>query len=112
MNKASETASGDELVFFVQLHLKPQRVDEWKRAVVELIDRMSQEEAFVTCLLDQSTEDPNMFTLYERWREPSLEAFVKNQMKDYRKCYEEMLPNLLKVPRKAMVLRPVHGWHR
>jgi quinol monooxygenase YgiN len=112
MNKASETASGDELAFIVQLHLKPERVDEWKRAVVELIDRMSEEEAFVTCLLDQSTEDPNMFTLYERWREPSLEAFVKNQMKDYRKCYEEMLPDLLQVPRKAMVLRPIHEWHR
>jgi len=112
MNTESGTAAGDELAFFMQLHLKPERVDEWKRAVMKLIDRMSQEDAFVTCLLDQSTEDPNMFTLYERWREPSLEAFVQNQMKDYRKRYEEMLPDLLQVPRKAMLLRPVREWHR
>ena len=65
--------------FIVQLHLKPERVEDWKRAVIELIDRMSQEDAFVTCLLDQRTEDPNMFTLDERWREPSLEAFVRHQ---------------------------------
>jgi quinol monooxygenase YgiN len=81
-------------------------------AVMELIERMSQEDAFVTCLLDQSTADPNMFTLHERWREPSVGAFVRNQMKDYRKGYEEMLPDLLQVPRKAMALRPVHEWHR
>ena len=91
MNEGSEIPSDDALVFIVQLHLKPERVEDWKRAVNELIDRMSQEDAFVTCLLDQSTEDPGMFTLYERWREPSLEAFVRNQMKDYRKRYEEML---------------------
>jgi quinol monooxygenase YgiN len=112
MNEGSEIPSDDALVFIVQLHLKPERVEDWKRAVNELIDRMSQEDAFVTCLLDQRTEDPNMFTLDERWREPSLEAFVRNQMKDYRKRYEEMLPDLLHAPRKAMILRQVRAWHR
>jgi hypothetical protein len=48
----------------------------------------------------------------ERWREPSLEAFVRHQMKDYWKHYEEMLPDLLQAPRKAMTLRPVQAWHR
>ena len=66
MNEGREIPSDDELVFIVQLHLKPERVEDWKRAVNELIDRMSQEDAFVTCLLDQSTEDPGMFTLYEQ----------------------------------------------
>jgi quinol monooxygenase YgiN len=112
MNEGSEIPSDDALVFIVQLHLKPERVEDWKRAVNELIDRMSQEDAFVTCLLDQSTEDPGMFTLYQRWREPSLEAFVRNQMKDYRKRHEEMLPDLLQAPGKAMALRPVQAWHR
>ena len=64
MNEGNEIPSDYELVFIVQLHLKPERVEDWKRAVIELIDRMSQEDAFVTCLLDQSTGDPNMFTLY------------------------------------------------
>ena len=69
MSERSEIPSDDELVFIVQLHLKPERVEDWERAVTELIDRMSQEDAFVNCLLDQSTGDPSMFTLYERWRE-------------------------------------------
>lgn len=83
----------DDLVFFVQLDLKPERVEDWMNAVTALIDRMSQEETFVTCLMDQSREDPNKFTLYERWRQPSLQAFLENQMKEYRKVYEEMLPS-------------------
>jgi quinol monooxygenase YgiN len=102
----------DDLVFFVQLHLKPECVEDWKRAVTALIERMSQEDAFVTCLLDQSTEDPNVFTLYERWSETSLEGFIKNQMKEYRKVYEDMLPSLLQRPRRAMILSPVREWHR
>ena len=113
MNEGSEIPSDDALVFIVQLHLKPERVEDWKRAVNELIDRMSQEEASSSDLsIDRSTEDPGMFTLYERWRKPCLEAFVRNQMKDYRKRYEEMLPDLLQAPRKAMALRPVQAWHR
>ena len=103
---------GKDLVFFVQLHIKLERVEEWKRSVVALIDRMSQEDAFVKCLLDQSVEDPHLFTLYERWREPSPEAFLKNQMKEYRRAYEEMLPGLLQTPRTAMILSPVREWHR
>ena len=83
MNEGSEIPSDDALVFIVQLHLKPERVEDWKRAVNEPIDRMSQEE-----------------------------ALVRNQMKDYRKRYEEMLPDLLQAPRKAMALRPVQAWHR
>ncbi len=101
-----------DLVFFVQLHLNPERVEEWKRAVSDLIDRMSQEETFVMCLLDQSRDDPNLFTLYERWREPSPEAFLANQMKDYRKRYEVLLPDLLESPRVTMILTPLGAWHR
>lgn len=103
---------GRDLAFFVQLHIKPERVEEWKKAVAALIDRMSQEDTFVTCLLDQSVEDPHVFTLYERWREPSPEAFIANQMKDYRKAYEDVLPGLLQTPRTAIILSPIREWRR
>lgn len=102
--------ASEDLVFFVQLHLKPERVEEWKVAVRRLIDLMSLEDAFVTCRLDQSTEDPTLFTLYERWREASVEAFVEHQMKPYRTEYERLLPELLRRPRATMVLRPVQEW--
>jgi hypothetical protein len=98
--------------FIVQLHLKPERVEDWKRAVIELIDRMSQEDAFVTCLLDQRTEDPicSPWTRDGESRRWKRSSDIK--MKDYRRHYEEMLADLLQAPRKAMTLRPVQAWHR
>ena len=104
--------SSTDLIFFVQLNIKSERVDEWMRAVTELIDHMSREDTFVMCLMDQSAEDPTIFTLYERWNEPSLDAFVINQMKDYRKRYEELLPELLRRPRRTMILSPLRTWQR
>jgi quinol monooxygenase YgiN len=64
----------------------------------------------VSCLMDQSTEDPNKFTLYERWREPSMEAFLRNQMKEDRQVYAERLPSFPRSPRTTMVLRSVRAW--
>ena len=101
-----------DLVFFVQLHIKPERVDEWKNALTHLIDRMSEEPAFVTCFWDQSTDDPNLFTLYERWREASVDEFIRNQMKGYRKAYEDLLPGMLQTPRSTMILKPIQEWRR
>ena len=70
---------------------------------------MSQEEAFVGCSLQQDICEPTCYTLYERWREPSLEAFIKNQFegKDYRQAYEARLPDMLRTPRATTVLRHI-----
>lgn len=69
---------------------------------------------FVTCYMHQDTQDTNRFTLYERWREPSIEAFVQNQLeaKSYRKAYEEKLPDWLEVPRTVSVLSYIKEWHQ
>jgi len=105
--------SGD-LVFYVQLRVKPECVQEWKDAVMDVIDHMSMESTFVTCYMHQDTHDVNKFTLYERWRELSMEAFIQNQLKakSYRKAYEEKLPTLLEAPRTVSVLSYVREWHR
>lgn len=68
-----------DLVFWVRLELRPECVEEWKAAVIDVIEQMSREQAFVSCSIQQDAEDPNCFTLYERWREPSVETFLKNQ---------------------------------
>ncbi len=70
-------------MFYVQLEVKPDRIDEWRRAVDDVIERMSAEDAFVACYLHRDAHDACLFTLYERWREPSVEAFLANQMKPY-----------------------------
>jgi hypothetical protein len=45
--------SSSDLVFYVQLQVKPECVQEWKEAVIEVINHMSAELTFVTCYLHQ-----------------------------------------------------------
>lgn len=106
--------AGGELVFYVTLNLKPECVEEWKTAVVDVIDRMSKETAFVSCSMQQDAQDAACFTLYERWNEPTVEAFLQNQFegKSYRRDYESRLPGMLRTPRAAAVLRHVQQWRR
>lgn len=104
--------SNEDLVFYVKLHVKPERVDEWREAVTEIIEKMSREDSFVSCQLHRDAQDPNLFTLYERWREPSVEVFLQRQAKPYREAYEARLPELLQRPREPAVLVPLGEWRR
>jgi quinol monooxygenase YgiN len=103
-----------DLVFYVKLDLKPECVSEWKAAVTTVIELMSREAAFVSCSLQQDASDPLGYTLYERWREPSVEAFVRNQFEEkaYRQAYETNLPGWLRAPRTTSVLWHVQEWRR
>ncbi len=80
--------------------------------IIRRIERMAEEEAFVSCTLHQDVQDENRYTLYERWREPSVESFIANQVtaKSYRHVYEERLPAWLQTPRTASVVRYVQEW--
>lgn len=55
----------DDLAFYVQFQVKPECVQEWKNAVVNVINHMSKEDTFVTCYMHQDVQDANRFTLYE-----------------------------------------------
>lgn len=100
------------LIFYVKLYVRPNRVDEWRAAVNTVIEEMSKEEAFISCDLHQDANDENLFTLYERWAEPSVEAFLKNQMKPYRLAYEARLDSLLQRPREPQVLKLLGQWRK
>src|SRR5690606_25961516 len=95
-----------------KLYVRPDRVDEWRKAVTTVIEAMSKEDAFISCDLHQDASDEHLFTLYERWAEPSVEAFLKNQMKPYRVAYEAQLETLLQRPREPQVLKPLAQWRR
>src|SRR5215213_8476883 len=103
--ESSDMANGD-LVFYVQCHVKPECIQEWKHAVNEVIECLSRKDAFVSYYLHQDTQDKNLFTFYERWSKPTVDAFVKNQMKSYRKAYDARLPTLLQRSREASLLKP------
>lgn len=102
----------DELVFYVKLSVKPDRVEAWLEALHAIVGEMSKEEAFIACHLHRDAQDPCLFTLYERWAEPDVESFVRNQMKPYRLAYDAKLEDLLQRPREAQVLVPLGHWAR
>lgn len=102
----------EELIFYVKLYVRPDRVDEWKEAVNTVIQEMSKEKAFISCDLHQDANDEHLFTLYEKWDEPSVEAFLKNQMKPYRAAYEAKLETLLLRPREPQVLKLLDRWSK
>lgn len=102
----------NELVIYVQLQIRPERIDAWRDAFQTIADAMAQEDAFIACHLHRDATDPTLFTLYERWAEPSVEAFLQNQMKPYRVAYEAALVDMLQRPRQAQVLEPLAAWSR
>lgn len=104
--------SNDDLVFYVKLHVKPQHVDEWREAFHTIVEQMRREEAFVSCYLHQDASDETLFSLYERWAEPSVEAFLKHQMKPYRVEYDAKVERLLQRPREAQILVPLGQWKK
>lgn len=44
-----------DLEFYVKRQIHPERIDEWKQAVAEITERMSQGAAFVACYLHQDS---------------------------------------------------------
>lgn len=104
--------SEDDLAFYVEFDLKPEHVEEWKQAALNVIEQMAKEDTFVLTFLHQDSENPTKFTLYERWSEPSQEAFIKNQLetKGYRQEYEEQLPGMLASPRVIQFLDSLRVW--
>src|SRR5690606_6135094 len=54
-----------DLVFYVKCRVRPDRIDEWRQAVDQIIEQMSAEDSFVSCHLHRDAGDPTLFTLYE-----------------------------------------------
>jgi len=102
------------LAFYVRFHIKPEYVEQWKEEAKEVITKMSKEDTFVSCYMHEEKDDPTRFSLYEVWNEPSMEAFIKNQLeaKDYRHEYEKTLSVKLQSERTFVVLDTMQEWHK
>ncbi|RKE04399.1 putative quinol monooxygenase [Marinifilum flexuosum] len=109
---ANVKPSENDLIFYVNFHIKPDKVEDWKKAALQVLNKMAEEDTFVSTFLHQDAEDPSRFTIYERWNEPSMEAFEKNHLnaKEYRQVYENMLPNLMQSMRTFRILEPLGSW--
>lgn len=112
-NANAQSVSKD-LVFMVEFNLKPEARDAFLASLGQVVEDMAEEETFISTYLHQDVNDPNKFLIYERWAEPSLEAFMENQLraKRYRDDYEARLPGWSSEPRKITILEPLGEWLR
>lgn len=111
-NKSQQMAYPDDLVFYVKYHIKSGCVEEFKDRLLGVVNNMIKEDSFVSAFVHQDAREPTRFSMYERWRESSKEAFMSYQMdaKSYRREYEQRLPLLSEAPRKIHLLRPLAFW--
>lgn len=104
----------EHLVFYVEFDVKPECVERFIKGATGVLEAMSHEDTFVSTEFNRDANNPNKFTLYERWNEASMEEFMKNQVegKAYRDEYEAYLPELLASQRVFKVLKPLGQWHK
>lgn len=76
------------VTFIPRLHFKPGAKEDILPGIYEIIDRMSQEPAFVHTALHEDLDNPDVLVLYETWK-GTKESFMREQLtKDYRREYE------------------------
>lgn len=98
-----ENANQEKFGFFVYIHTKPGREQEYLAKVTYVLDEMSNESTFINYFLLQDERDPTTFVIYETWG-GTKEEFSNVQMKHlYRRDYEESLPRLLAEPREVQL---------
>jgi quinol monooxygenase YgiN len=102
------------LVFYVEFDVKPEFIDKFIAEATKVLEAMSVEDTFIDTYFHRNVNEPNKFTLYERWSEPSMDDFVKNQLeaKVYRAEYEKILPEMLASERTFAVLDPIGEWQK
>ena len=106
-SQPSAEAGSNDLIFMVEFNIKPEAREAFLNILTDLAEKMAKEDTFVLTFLHQDVNDPNRFIIYERWAEPSMEAFMENQLrgKRYRDDYEARLPGWSSQPRKITVLK-------
>jgi len=100
-----ETVTNDS-TFYTNFQVKPDRWTDWKKAAMNLFDRMVDEDAFICAFLHQDAEDPTRFTLYERWNKNSQIDFAD----EHRKLLESILPDAVQTLRNFRILQPRGNW--
>lgn len=92
----------------VTLAVKEDRVDEFLRLLLPILDAMRHEPTFINAVLHRDPEDPARFMVYETWAD--FDDLTKVQInRDYRKEYIDRLPDLLREPRGIQVWRPMRS---
>lgn len=98
----------DKISFIVRLPTRPEKHQEMRSALFQVLDSMSNEPDFINTWVHEDANAPNTFVLYETWA-CSSEYFIRHHLsKPYRQAYEAALPGLLSAPRSIDFLNPIH----
>lgn len=101
----------EEMVLVVRLRVEKSARNVLRDHLIELFDRIGDEDTFISATVMEDIQDPEQLLVYEVWRE-TLESFLANQMsKPYRSKYEKLILDL-KVERTPQLLKAVGSWHR
>ena len=98
-------------VMVVNVHLKPECVEEFLALGNPLFEAMHHEPTCVKMMFQRSVEDPAHFTLIEMWLDRA-DFFAVQVQRPYRQAYEARLPALLARPREAQVFEPVLSYQK
>jgi quinol monooxygenase YgiN len=100
----------DQVAFIVYLPAKPERFDETRERLLDVVHQMSAEPDFVNTWVHQLRDDPNTLVLYETWN-CSKEDFINRHLnKPYRQAYEKRLPELLARERRIEFLQVIKSY--
>ncbi|NVN09631.1 putative quinol monooxygenase [Nguyenibacter vanlangensis] len=82
----------------VGINLKPGYAQEFLALLDDIIEPMRREESFIDVVALQNQDDPDSIVLYETWLDRHEFETVQRK-RDYRRAYEERLPQILREPR-------------
>jgi len=97
----------DKISFIVRLPTRPEKRDEMRTRLFEVLHAMSAEPDFVNTSVHEDASAPDTLVLYETWA-CSRDYFMRHHLaKPYRQAYEAALPELLSQPRSIDFLNPI-----
>src|SRR5258706_1511997 len=95
--------TGQPFTLLVDIPLTTGRADEFMALLNDVFEAMKVEETLVSATALRGTEDPDTILLCENWIDrENLSVQLKRR---YRDRYEARLPELLRSPRKLVLLR-------
>jgi len=100
----------DQVAFIVYLPAKPERFDETRERLLDVVYQMSAEPDFVNTWVHQLQDDPNTLVLYETWNCSKEDFITRHLNKPYRQAYEQRLPELLARERRIEFLEVIESY--
>ncbi|HZE51607.1 MAG TPA: antibiotic biosynthesis monooxygenase family protein [Jatrophihabitantaceae bacterium] len=109
--EVSTDADSTSVVLIVRFRPKPGQREQFLKHLLELVDTMSKEAAFVDTVIHDDIEQPTDIVLYETWSCSRDTWIAEERTRPYRAGYERIAAQLLE-SRQVNWLIPVRSFNR